>query len=311
MTLPVQVYKTACHISELLDIDFSFPKPGTRQKAVSFPEIQVMALLIVAVKLYHPFDSLDRYPDSRAEPGLLVLDWKSWNESQSKYSANTCPPGKICRGNEVFVTEHDIMNMSGEQLDNYLDWSEKTWVDENHEPLKHGLPKQILDMFPLGRIDGSSSNQPSFIEEAEAEELFVNKKLTDVQGHLRMRDVVPDEYEGKSKEPVRRIGSSYKRYRRIEDLSPQAKIFYEKAAALISTSLSVLIRAVSHTERQLQLLRVKQMREEMRESPHEESDQEIIHINTDDESTKEREAVETDDKSEITDDSLMEMDSSS
>lgn len=295
----------------MLNIDFSFPKPGTRQKAVSLPEIQVMALLIVAVKLYHPFDSLDRHPNSVFEPGVLVLDWKVWNESQSKYSASICPPGKIRRGNEMFVTEHDVMNMSGEQLDDYLDWSEKTWVDENHEPLKHDLPKQILDMFPLGRLDGSSSTQPNFIEEAEAEELFINKKLTYVHGHLRMRDVVLDEQEGKGKEPVRRIGSSYKRYRKVEDLSQQAKIFYEKAAALISTSLSVLVRAVSHTERQIQLLRMKQMREGRRKSPNEESNQEITDTKKDDESPEEMEAEGTDDKSKITDSSVMEMDSSS
>ena len=265
MIFLVQIYDAVRQISNLLQINFSFPRPGSRQKALSWPELQIMALIVVAVKLFHPFDFLDRHPNTETDPGVLSIDWEIWNESQAKYGTQICPPEKIGRGNEISVTEHDIMNMSDEKLDEYLDWSEKTWVDENREPKKHDLPKQLLDMFPTGRLDGSPQVQTNFGEEAKMQGLFSYEKLKNVQKHLRMRKVISEKNEGESQNIIRRIGSFYKRYRNVEDLPPQAELFYETAASLISTSKSVLVQAVYRTEGNLQLWRAKQLKEEKME----------------------------------------------
>ena len=176
-----------------------------------------------------------------------------------------CPPDRLGRGKEISVNENDIMKMSGEQIDEYLDWSEKTWVDESQESRGHDLPKQLLDMFPTGRLNGSIPVRISFGEEAEIEKLFVDEKLMAVQGHLRVRSVISEKHETESNKVVRRIGSFYKRYREIEDLPPHAKLFYETAATLISTSLAVLVQAVLHIEAKLQYWRMKQLKDEQEE----------------------------------------------
>lgn len=305
MKLPVNVYDAVRQISNLVDIDFSFPRPGSRQKVLSWPELQIMALLVVAVKLYHPFDFLDRHPNTETDPGVLLINWEIWNESQSNYNTKIYPPSKLGRGNEMSVNEYDILNMSGEKIDEYLDWSEKTWVDETREPKKHELPKQLLDMFPTGRLDGSSPVRINFGEEVKMQGLYLNEKRNNVQGHLQMREVIPEENEGGSKISSRRIGSFYKRYRSVGDLPQQAKPFYETAASLISTSLSVLVQAVFQTEGKIQVWREKQLKEETEESGNGDLMDGIEGVSEDERSRREGEIKGAHDGSELSDGSAI------
>lgn len=248
-----------------------FPRPGTRQKKSSFPETQLTALLVVAVKLFHPFDQLQRKSRSWTEPGILSIDWNVWSNSQTKHEARYISDGRIGRGNIISVNEQDVMKMSGAQLDEYLDWFEQTWVDEEgSKSRKSGIPEQLLDTFPTGRLDGSSFAETSFDEESKIDQVSVDQNLSDVQESLKMRDVVSKEQEGKTNTPVRRIGNFYKRYRKTEDLTPQARNFHEKVASLVGISLSSLMLAVLQTEMKLHIWRRKQLEKEG-ESEKEES----------------------------------------
>ena len=158
------------------------------------------------------------------------------------------------RGTEISVTEKDVMNMTGEQLDEYMDWYERTLVDESRaEEKSRGLPKQLLDMFPIGRIDGSDPTPYSHDRMAAQEEEAVDKKLNTVMCKLRLRNVISDDPEGSmgTSEDSTRIGSFYKRYRKVEDLTPHAKAFHEAVAQATGIGLETLILAVGQVERRL------------------------------------------------------------
>ncbi len=245
-------------MASLLGVEFTFPKPGSRQRKSALPDIQLVSLLVISVKLYHPFDSQARYSRSLTEFGTLVIDWGVWCNYQIDYATRHTSAGKLGRGNEIYVNENDVMAMSGEQLDDYLDWYEKTWVkDEPQEPHSQRIPQQLLNLFPTGRPDGSSPAKVDFNEEAKANQIALNQKLENVQGSLKLRSVVSEESEESSEKSVKRIGSFYKRYRNVEELSPQAKTFYDAAASLAGVSLSTLLLAVLQLERKLELLREK------------------------------------------------------
>lgn len=262
----VDIYTAVQHMSCILEIDFCFPKHGSRQKASNLPEISLVALLIIAVKVYYPFDSLERYQRSHLDAGVLTIDWDKWSELQEQQEKSLTPKDSIGRGNGLLVNEQDIMNMSGDQLDEYLDWYEKTWVSEEDEKQKKkGLPKQLLDMFPTGRPDGSLPTTVDFDAESKAEQFSLNDKLQKVQGRLKMRQLVSVEREGKSRETLRRPGSFYKRYRKIEDFPLRAKKFHEAAASLVGISFSTLAVAVRQMERKLQCWRDKQLKERLEE----------------------------------------------
>ena len=216
------------------------------------PEIALVSLLIISVKLYYPFGTIDIHPRSLSDAGTLKVDWDFWCEVQKKYDAIETTAGKLGLGNEVKVTEEDVFHLSQEQMDEYLDWFEKTWVDEERAR-KHprGHPEQLLDIFPTGRPIAA---QPAPSNPAQAildEEVALEEKLETVQGSLRPRNMIADGDSGDEQGPVNRIGSYYKRYRRTEDLPPTGRAFHEAAARLIAVKPHTLLVAVGQIESKL------------------------------------------------------------
>lgn len=149
------------------------------------------------------------------------------------------------------VMEKDVMNkLTASQLDEYLDWAERTLVDPE-PPGKGGLPKQILDMFPTGRFDGSSAKELSFEEETRTDQISSEFMLEACMKRLKMRTICPEDEEGEGER--RRLGSFYKRYHKAEDLTPSARKFHEAVASLLYVSLNTLLVAVLQVERILQV----------------------------------------------------------
>lgn len=239
-------------LAKLLHIDFSFPRAGPYYKISSTPEVALMSLLVITVKLYHPFDSIDRHPRSLTEPGTLVIDWNRWSEVQKGYDARDTAGGKLGRGNEIKVTETDIFNLCGDQIDEYLDWFEKTWVDEERARKQpRGYPSQLLDMFPTGKPDGSTRPTVDIEQERLKDEEALDAKLQAIQATLRPRQIISDKDAKFHEEAVARIGSFYQRYKKAEDLPATAKAFHETAASLIAAKSSTLLIAVAQIERKL------------------------------------------------------------
>ena len=233
-----------------------------------------MALLVIVVKLHYPFDSVVRYAATLNDPGIMKIDWDVWCKHQKEFDHRLTSGGKIGRGNEMKVMEREVLSMTGDQMDEYMDWFERTWVkEENQEPKKGGLPSQLLDMFPTGRLDGSSAPVIDLQDLANTDRKFLDNKLKAAQGSLKFRRVMSTEKEGKSKVPVERIGSFYKRYRKEQDLPPQAKTFHEAAANLIGVSFSTLFIAVLQSEQKVLKYRREKLKEEMEDSEDESMEQ--------------------------------------
>ena len=226
---------------------------------ISLPEIALVALLVIAVKLYYPLDAIDRHPRSATDLGVMALDWDRWCEEQKEYESRETANGHLERGNEIKVEEKDVFDLSGDQMDEYLDWFEKTWVDEerarNHP---RGYPEQLLDMFPTGRQDPGPA-RPGTQEENQADDEALERKLRTMQEHLKVRKVICDRDAKKSRLPVNRIGSYYKRYRKVEDLSDTARHFHETAASLVAMKLTSLLVAVMQIEQKLIKLRKREV----------------------------------------------------
>ncbi|KAL9118470.1 MAG: hypothetical protein Q9187_004987 [Circinaria calcarea] len=266
LALPLDIHTVVNRISNLLSCTFTFPKPGSRQRLSSLPEIQLICMLVVAVKLYHPFDNLQRALNSSTEMGLLTIDWDTWNGARKVYDADANPDGRLTRDKDITMTERDVFNMSALQMDDYLDWYEKTWIDdEDKDHHARALPDQLLNMFPTGRLDGSTATTIDEDEETRKDQGKVLDKLEVTQKNLMVRDVILEATERKQAEPVRRIGSSYKQYRGIEDLTAQAKAFYEATASIVGVSLPTLVKAVYRMETALRRWRDEQEKKQRRE----------------------------------------------
>lgn len=157
------------------------------------------------------------------------------------------------------VREKDVMNkLTTSQLDEYLDWAERTLIGP--ESPKEGLPKQLLDMFPTGRSDGSSVKELSFEEETGTDQVSNEVMLEACMKSLKIRTICPEDEEGEGER--RRLGTFYKRYRKAEDLTPSAKKFHEAIASLLNISLNTLLVAVLQVERKLQIFVESELKKE-------------------------------------------------
>ena len=110
----------------LLKLDFSYHALSKRTyDATSTPEIQLMSLVVIATKLAHPFDDVDRTPESYSDPSAVKINWSQWVKSASRESQKG-----LARGEAIKVTDADVWNMNAGKLDDYLDWYQKTWIDD-------------------------------------------------------------------------------------------------------------------------------------------------------------------------------------
>lgn len=146
----VEIYPAVKRLAELLGIDFSWPSTNKRVKSLSaYPEIQMISLIVIATKVTHPFDDIPRVPENDAEPTTVRMDWPEWARKMAE------PPSRgLKRGEEVKITDADIPNMNAKKIDDYLDWYQRTWVDDSD-------PKSTFQPFPESSISQLCLNVPA------------------------------------------------------------------------------------------------------------------------------------------------------
>jgi RNA polymerase I-specific transcription initiation factor RRN7 len=134
----VEIYPAVGRLAKLLDLDFSWPVTTKKLQGVSaYPELQMISLIVIATKLGHPFDDIDRIPETDADPTILKIDWSKWIRTMEEH-----PSRGLKRGEEVKVTDTDVWSMNAKKVDDYLDWYQRAWVDDRD-------PKSMYSKFFL------------------------------------------------------------------------------------------------------------------------------------------------------------------
>ncbi|KAI9760405.1 MAG: hypothetical protein M4579_001701 [Chaenotheca gracillima] len=122
--------------------------------------------------------------------------------------------------------------MESNQLDRYMDWYAKTWIDKDQQR----LPDAILDFFPVERTPQRDTTEvPQGTEDQQIQD------VRNVMASSRSRTA----------RQFGKLGSEYKRYRKSADLIPQAQAFFTAAAEVIAIKQETLVRAVFKTETKL------------------------------------------------------------
>lgn len=94
-----------------------------------------MSLIVIAVKLSQPFDNIARFPESTSDPSLLRLDWQKWVDITKDDEREG-----LARGTEVQIKDVDVLTMEGKDMDDYLDWFQRTWIDDRDQKCKIFIP---------------------------------------------------------------------------------------------------------------------------------------------------------------------------
>lgn len=84
-----------------------------------------MVLIIIATKLCQPFDGIKRIPEHDINPSALVIDWREWNKIMEEPDI-----GVSRKGEAMGLKDTDVMTMSGQNLDDYMDWFQRTWLED-------------------------------------------------------------------------------------------------------------------------------------------------------------------------------------
>jgi len=90
-----------------------------------------MSLIVIATKLSHPFDDVERIPETDVDPTMVKIDWAIWRKIMAE-----APTKGLKRGKEIEITDEDVMKMSGKQMDDYLDWYQRTCIDDRNPKSK-------------------------------------------------------------------------------------------------------------------------------------------------------------------------------
>jgi len=256
LALPLEIYSATLRLAKLLDLVFVYDiqaKRASRYRILQYAEARLMGALIIATKLLFPLDNVKRYPKNPTELSALSMDWSNWSKARAEYNDTTKSKTPLGYQEAMQVQEKDILDMSDEKLDDYMDWygsvfAEETVREKGRIGKEAEFRRALHRLFPIERITPSAYDAMDV--DRDAEPVPEDERLRKVQSSLRPARVKADV---KSTEPsVKRPGNSYKRYRSVGELEGYAREFYEEAADLVALPVGSLVKCVFFLERRLE-----------------------------------------------------------
>jgi RNA polymerase I-specific transcription initiation factor RRN7 len=215
-------------LANVLEIDFTYPILHKRTyNSLAHPEVQLMCLIVVATKLSHPFDDITRHPENESDSTTVRIDWVKWRQIMAEGEIDG-----LRRGEEIKVKDTDVIGMNEEQMDDYMDWYQRTWIDDRNPKsilqllfrelilILSVVPEQILELFPLQELLPQPADNSNYEQSID--------RLKRIQSSLIVQTPVVTEGDGQSGD-VNRPGELYRRYRTVEELPEHAKAFYKVA----------------------------------------------------------------------------------
>ena len=255
LALPLEVYSATLRLAKILDLNFVYDiqaKRSSRYRIVQYAEARLMGALIIATKLLFPLDNVKRYPKNSTELSALSMDWSSWSKARAEYNDNIKSKTPLGYQEAMQVQEKDILDMSDEKLDDYMDWygsvfAEETVREKGRIGKEAEFRRALHRLFPIERSVQTASDAMDIDQEEPVPE---DERLRKVQNSLRPTRVKADV---KSTEVVvKRPGNSYKRYRNVGELEGYAREVYEEAADMAALPIGSLVKCVFILEKRLE-----------------------------------------------------------
>ena len=264
LSLPAAIFEATLKLANILGSTWDFPTEQRRAELQGHPELKLISLLIIAVKLSYPFDGVPRVPLSEEDSACACVDWKVWNDLQKDLPRSPAGHSGSRDGagrSHWDTTPRDIVTLDDEHLDEYLDWFQNTWLNfeapqdgqgkgPDVQP-NDGFEKALFDLFPIAREPSRSSTLSPFVNELPQDaHNAARQRAKIVTSSLIVRSPVPkpgnrsDRHDIKAERRRLRPGADYKRYKRVDDIEPEGQMFMERCAWLVGGELELLVRAV-------------------------------------------------------------------
>lgn len=254
LALPLEAYTTTISLSQFVKSSFSYPLTWTKGRhnvLSSLPEVHLMALFVIAVKLIWGFDSAlgqTVHPRSDAEPAATRIDWQVWQRAMANEPSTASrlfqrtldrPAARAAE-----LDEQDMLSLERPELDRYMDWYHATWLPD----ARPRFPEQLQRMFPAGDLPEKRTDAGREEQQGTAEAAF--GRITAVVNGLQEVPVRADDDDDDGSE-VQRPGARYLKYGSERALEGVARSFYALAAEAVGVRLDTMVAAVLAVERLL------------------------------------------------------------
>jgi len=114
MGIPFEIYPIATAISRAIGIsEFSLVHEPKWKTQGGYPESKIMAVIVVGCKLAFDLE--------------YSAAWRAW----ASVTDDELEKEKQARNDDIGPDE--ILGMSDEKLDEYMDWLQSTWIDDDQE----------------------------------------------------------------------------------------------------------------------------------------------------------------------------------
>ncbi|KAI5302042.1 Pol I core factor CF, partial [Ascosphaera pollenicola] len=288
--LPLEIYPAMTSLQKLVQFKLAYldqhdGKAGGKVfHRIQLPELQLMALLVVTVKLFYPFQEDVASAGKRTgnggeclrvraydEPASLVFDWGKWlavhKEDEEKRASDAT---KLENDEALCTRETDAFELSEEQMDDYMDWYERMFILTNDTSTN-----PLAEMFPTSRPQATPKSAPTTTPKTPDEQTV--SRIQTVMSHLTSRPLTTDNAFNSSEVNVK-PGSRYRRYRKEDDFPDEiTRYFHEKAAEVIGVSVKTLLMGVYSTEtRVLDWLAERKRAARQQQQPQEQQGQEEV-----------------------------------
>ncbi|KAH8723637.1 hypothetical protein GQ44DRAFT_740869 [Phaeosphaeriaceae sp. PMI808] len=249
LALPLEIYDATLRLGDFLGHDFAFHWDGRPRLGIRhLPEAQLIGCLIVCVKLFYPFDKINRSPKSPSEPTAAFVNWQKWTECVKAADEQRVGNLGFTTDELTKLQEGDVFEMQPEQLDQYLKFYADTFLDDakiqrtkDKDDFRHALYK----IFP---IDGNEGHRPILISDT----LSHQQKLETVRAVHSSAENIEVVDSDQEESDTLRPGQKYPIWKNAGDLPKRARVFYEESAKLAGFSLDMLVMAVFFTEARVQ-----------------------------------------------------------
>ncbi|KAK6346764.1 Pol I core factor CF [Orbilia brochopaga] len=254
---PPEVYPAVLKLAKKLNLPLRYPLSASKFNIIDCPDVQLMALMIIAVKLCYGLDGVTRYAKTPWEIANMTLDWESWKKIVEMKESDVSNGAVASRDRnwQLGVREDEIYGFTDREMDEYLDWFEKNWVKKDSSKPTAGIAKLFEDRSG----EGTNPKDPNR-KEASGEEVRVKLLEMRVDAFKKMQgsakiNVPAADWTVRENRAVRKVvrpGENYPRYLKWEDVSSeQLRTLYKAAAARIAVDVEGFAFVVQRLENRL------------------------------------------------------------
>ncbi|KAL7933808.1 hypothetical protein V8C35DRAFT_303959 [Trichoderma chlorosporum] len=241
LALPIDSIIVARKLASILGYQFHFPTEKLSNPRLDFPEIRLMALLIVATKLCFPLSedvSISGLQNANSLQ-MPTLDWERWR--QGRRSLPTQRETNSTKFDFDKVTPSQVVSMDDDELDAYFAHV-SSLIDTTSE-------NPITKFFPVEEPPISTDQ----VEDVSTKDLDAAAKS------LLNRTLQYNPSNQAKADNTTLSMPRYEAFRNADHLSEIAKELYKAAGSVVGASLETMADAIYRVERTMVIWQTKKL----------------------------------------------------